>query len=97
MSNSAPEIQERIVIIGADPASLATARALSNLGVDFDIYEKHRDVGGIWDPENSDSPMPEDYPDYPSAKQILGYIRAFTRMRLIRRCYALKHLMAAVR
>ena len=52
MSNSAPEIQERIVIIGADPASLATARALSNLGVDFDIYEKHSDVGGIWDPEN---------------------------------------------
>lgn len=97
MSNSSPGIQERVAIIGAGPAGLATARALSNLGVAFDIYEKHSDVGGIWDSENAGSPMydsvhfissktmsghegfpmPEDYPDYPSAKQILGYIRKF--------------------
>lgn len=99
MNNSASEIQERVAIIGAGPAGLATARALSNLGMDFDIYEKHSDVGGIWDSENEGSPMydsahfissktmsghegypmPEDYPDYPSAKQILTYIRNFAK------------------
>lgn len=97
MSKPASEIPQRVAIIGAGPAGLATARALLKLGIDFDIYEKHSDVGGIWDPENTGSPMydsahfissktlsghegfpmPEHYPDYPSAKHILAYIRQF--------------------
>ena len=87
----------RYCIIGAGPSGLAAARALSKAGFDFDVFERHDDVGGIWDASNENTPiyesahfissrtqsafdgfpMPADYPDYPSWKQILDYIRAF--------------------
>jgi hypothetical protein len=89
--------ERRICIVGAGPAGLALARACVRHGLSFDVYERHSDVGGIWDPENPgspiydsahfissktqshyvDFPMPDDYPDYPSGKQILNYIRSF--------------------
>jgi cation diffusion facilitator CzcD-associated flavoprotein CzcO len=67
------------------------------VGVPFDIVERHRDVGGLWDLENAGTamyetahfissktrsafdgfPMPSAYPDYPSQRLILDYIRAF--------------------
>jgi len=95
--NASTQQQDKVAIIGAGPAGLATARALNNLGIDFDIFEKHSNVGGIWDINNQGSPMygsahfissktmsghegypmPEEYPDYPSNKQILTYIRDF--------------------
>lgn len=84
-------------IIGAGPAGLAAARALSEKGLPYTQVERHRDVGGLWDIDNPGSPMyesahfissktlsgftgfpmPEDYPDYPSNKQILAYLRSF--------------------
>ena len=87
----------RHCIIGAGPSGLAAARALASAGLAFDVFERHSDVGGIWDPGNpntpiyasahfissrtqsafDDFPMPADYPDYPSWKQVLEYIRAF--------------------
>lgn len=87
----------RYCIIGAGPSGLAAAHALSQAGLEFDVFERHGDVGGIWDASNArtpiyesahfissrtqsafdDFPMPADYPDYPSWKQILAYIRAF--------------------
>jgi len=87
----------RYCIIGAGPSGLAAARALKEAGFAFDVFERHSDVGGIWDSSNpntpiyesahfissrtqsafDDFPMPADYPDYPSWKQILEYIRAF--------------------
>ncbi|HVP83347.1 MAG TPA: NAD(P)-binding domain-containing protein [Rhizomicrobium sp.] len=89
--------EQRVCIVGAGPAGLALARACVRHGVAFDVYERHSDVGGIWDQSNPgspiydsahfissktqshyiDFPMPEDYPDYPSNKQILNYIRSF--------------------
>lgn len=91
------QINEQVAIIGGGPAGLATARALSQLNIPFTIFEKHSDVGGIWDRQNPGSPMyrsahfissktlsghegfpmPEAYPDYPSNRQILNYIRDF--------------------
>jgi hypothetical protein len=88
-----------VCIVGAGPAGLSIARALSRLGVAYDQYERHTDVGGIWDLENPgtpmyesahfissrkvsgffDHPMPDDYPDYPSHRQILDYTREFAR------------------
>ncbi|CAN5271785.1 NAD(P)-binding domain-containing protein [soil metagenome] len=90
---------DRVAIVGAGPAGLVVARQLRNAGVPFDVFEKHSDVGGIWDPTNEGSPMyrsahfisskynssfyghpmPDEYPDYPSWKQILDYIRDFAK------------------
>ncbi|HEX7776653.1 MAG TPA: NAD(P)-binding domain-containing protein [Parvibaculum sp.] len=87
----------RVCVVGGGPAGLALARAFLNLGIPFDIYERHSDVGGVWDQSNPGSPvynsahfissktqshyidydMPEDYPDYPSNRQIHNYMRGF--------------------
>ncbi len=92
-------MQDHVAIVGAGPAGLSTARALKTIGIPFTIFEKHNDVGGIWDPENAGSPMyrsahfissktmsgheafsmPQSYPDYPSHRQILAYIRSFAQ------------------
>jgi len=86
-------------IIGAGPSGLVTARAFLHEGIPFDWFERHGDVGGIWDTENPGSPMyesahfisskytsafigfpmPTDYPDYPTWRQIRDYIRSFAR------------------
>jgi len=87
----------RVCIVGAGPGGLSLARAFKLQNIEFDIFERHSDVGGIWDPKNpgspmyasahfisskthsyfSDFPMPDDYPDYPSNRQILEYMRSF--------------------
>lgn len=46
-------------IIGAGPAGLAASRALAQLDIPHVIYEKHSDVGGIWDIDNPGSPIYE--------------------------------------
>lgn len=86
-------------IIGAGPSGLIMARAFLAEGIPFDCFERHSDVGGLWDPENPGTPiyesahfisskwtsyfygfpMPDHYPDYPSYRQILDYIRSFAR------------------
>ncbi|MFG1795755.1 flavin-containing monooxygenase [Nocardia sp. NPDC049149] len=48
---------DRVCIVGAGPAGLVMARRLRAAGIPFDVYEKHSDVGGIWDPTNAGSPM----------------------------------------
>jgi len=50
-------ISDKVIIIGAGPAGLSTARALKLLNIPFVIYEKHKNVGGIWDMSNEGSPM----------------------------------------
>jgi thioredoxin reductase len=50
---------ERYCIIGAGPSGLVQARAFRAKGVEFDVYERHRDVGGLWDLENAGSPLYE--------------------------------------
>ncbi|MFI8233924.1 flavin-containing monooxygenase [Streptomyces sp. NPDC085900] len=55
-----PEVVHRgVCIIGAGPAGLSAARALRRLGVPYDQYERHSDVGGIWDIDNPGTPMYE--------------------------------------
>ncbi|WP_108976351.1 NAD(P)-binding domain-containing protein [Leptospira ryugenii] len=44
-------------IVGGGPAGLSMARSLKARGIPFDVIERHKDVGGIWDMENPGSPM----------------------------------------
>jgi len=96
---------EAVCIIGAGPAGLATARALRARGLDYDQFERHGDVGGIWDIDAPGSPMYEaahfissktmsgfaghpmsdDFPDYPSHRQVLAYLRGFVDAYDLRR------------
>src|ERR1043165_8172950 len=49
----------RYCIVGAGPSGLAQARAFALRGIEFDVYERHSDVGGVWDLQNPGSPMYE--------------------------------------
>ncbi|ASO20576.1 cation diffusion facilitator CzcD-associated flavoprotein CzcO [Actinoalloteichus hoggarensis] len=51
--------RERVCVIGAGPAGLSAARAFRRLGIPYDQYERHSDVGGIWDLDNPGTPMYE--------------------------------------
>ena len=51
------EYNEKVCIIGAGPAGLAAARNLKVRGIDYDHFERHSGVGGIWDIENRGTPM----------------------------------------
>jgi hypothetical protein len=90
---------DAVCIIGAGPGGLSAARALKAQGLDYDQFERHVDLGGLWDTRNPGSPiyesthfissrdlsafighpMPRDYPDYPSHRQILAYLRSFAQ------------------
>ncbi|BCN59055.1 4-hydroxyacetophenone monooxygenase [Rhodococcus sp. Br-6] len=50
---------ERVCIVGAGPAGLSAARAFRRLGIEYDQFERHSDVGGIWDLDNPGTPMYE--------------------------------------
>lgn len=87
----------RVCVVGGGPAGLSLARTFLRHGIPFDVYERHSDVGGLWDQSNPgspvydsahfissktqshyhDFPMPEDYPDYPSNRQIHRYMQLF--------------------
>ncbi len=51
--------RDRYCIIGAGPAGLAQARAFKSAGLAYDHYERHNDVGGIWQIEHPGSPIYE--------------------------------------
>jgi hypothetical protein len=59
MTNNTDITGGRVCIVGAGPAGLSAARALKRLGIPYDHYERHSDVGGIWDLDNPGTPMYE--------------------------------------
>lgn len=63
---------ERYCIIGAGPAGLGVARRFAEAGIAFDVLERHKDVGGIWDLENPGTPMYESA-HFISSKALSGY------------------------
>lgn len=87
---------ERHLVIGAGPVGLAMASALKRHGIPFDLVDSASGVGGNWlhgvyrhahivssrkATEYTDYPMPADYPDFPSADQMLTYLKAFAADR----------------
>jgi len=64
---------DRVAIVGAGPAGLATARILKLLDIPFTIFEKHSGVGGIWDRNNTGTPMYQSA-HFVSSKTMSGHI-----------------------
>ncbi|GAB2562885.1 flavin-containing monooxygenase [Nocardia heshunensis] len=82
----------RYCIIGAGYTGLAVAKAFTDLGLDYDQLEATDAIGGNWShgvydstylisskdvTEYPDHPMPDAYPDFPSAAQMRDYLRSF--------------------
>ena len=53
------DTRTQIALIGAGPSGLAAARNLQKLGVPFQGFEAHTDVGGLWNIENPRSTVYE--------------------------------------
>ncbi|SDT20082.1 flavin-containing monooxygenase [Actinoplanes derwentensis] len=78
----------RVAVIGAGAAGLATVKALLDAGCEAVGYERGDRPGGLWTDtyaslhlntskgrtEFADFPMPADWPDYPSAERVAGYL-----------------------
>ncbi|MGW0177179.1 flavin-containing monooxygenase [Rhodococcus sp. NPDC003322] len=89
----------RVAVIGAGAAGLATTKALLDVGLEVVTYEKGDRPGGLWARDNNsglspayaslhlntskartqfaDFPMPAEWPDYPSADHIAGYLAEY--------------------
>lgn len=93
-SSSNESTRDKILIIGGGPVGLAMAKALRARQIDYDQVEASDAIGGNWlngvyesthiissktTTEYSDFPMPESYPDFPSAAQMLDYLNAYAR------------------
>jgi hypothetical protein len=102
---------ERHLVIGAGPVGLAMGAALKRRGIPFDIVDMALGVGGNWlhgvyrsahivsskkATEYADYPMPADFPDFPSADQMLAYLTAFAEDRgLLSHCEFNKNVSSA--
>jgi uncharacterized NAD(P)/FAD-binding protein YdhS len=84
--------EDKFCIVGAGFSGLGVAAAMTRAEIPFDVIEADDDVGGNWyhgvydtahiisskkTTQYSDHPMPDDYPDFPSAAQMLAYLRAY--------------------
>ena len=86
--------RDRLLIVGAGPVGLAMAKALKGRGIPYDHVDAGPGLGGNWrhgiydnvhivsskrSTAYADFPMPADYPDFPSAAQMLRYLESYAR------------------
>src|SRR5215831_9927725 len=86
------DYSQQLALIGAGPVGLCVAKALKSHGIAYEQLEADGDVGGNWlhgvyptahiisskkTTEYADYPMPAHYPDFPSASQMLEYLRDY--------------------
>ncbi len=82
------DYSDKFLIIGAGPCGLGVAKAFKEAGISYTQAEADDNVGGNWyhgvyesahiissrkTTEYADFPMPSDYPDFPSQKQMGDY------------------------
>ncbi len=82
----------KMLIVGAGPCGLSHAKALADAGIAYEQVEADDEVGGNWyhgtyrtahiissrkTTEFSDFPMPDDYPDFPSQRQMGDYYKLY--------------------
>lgn len=92
MQQTIEDRSERMAIIGAGFAGLGLAAAMKRDNIPFDLLEADNEVGGNWyhgvydsahiisskrTTQYSDYPMPDSYPDFPSAKQMHNYLKDY--------------------
>ncbi|HUS96373.1 MAG TPA: NAD(P)-binding domain-containing protein [Hyphomicrobiaceae bacterium] len=85
---------DKLLVIGAGPVGLGMASALKTHGIAYHHVDANSGLGGNWHTgvyqsvhivsskrttAYRDYPMPADYPDFPSARQMLDYLTAFAR------------------
>ena len=74
----------QIALIGAGPCGLAAARAFSRLGIAFQGFEAHTDVGGLWNIDNPRSTIYDsahlisskrmtEFAEFPMAETVADY------------------------
>jgi hypothetical protein len=83
---------EKHLVIGAGFVGLGTAKALKQYGIPYDQVDADNDLGGNWyhgvyrnvhiissknTTQFTDYPMPGSYPDFPSAAQMLSYLKDY--------------------
>ncbi len=86
------DTETRHLVMGAGPVGLAIAKALKAHGIPYDHVEADDSVGGNWyhgvyetahiissrkTTQFEDFPMPEDFPDFPSQRHMLAYLRDY--------------------
>ncbi len=75
---------EKYALIGAGPMGLACAKVLAEQSIPFQGFERHTDIGGLWDIENPASTMYEtahlisskhttEFTDYPMRDDVAEY------------------------
>lgn len=78
------EARKRFALIGAGPMGLAMAKVLAGLGIPFQGFELHDDVGGLWDIDGPRSTMYEtahlissrtmtEFTDFPMRPDVADY------------------------
>lgn len=72
MSSPVVDRSSAVAIIGAGPAGLSAARLLRRYGIEYDHFERHTDVGGLWDIDNPGTPMYESA-HFISSRDVSGF------------------------
>ena len=104
--------QEKQLIIGAGFVGLGIAQALKAAEIPYDQVDASDEIGGNWYhgvyetahiisskkvTQFTHFPMPDHYPDFPSAKQMWKYLNAFTDHFQLRENIELKRKVVDVR
>lgn len=73
MSNEIVDCGNAVCVVGAGPGGLSAARALKSMNLAYEQFERHSDVGGIWDMRNPGSPIYESA-HFISSRDLSGFI-----------------------